>query len=128
MIDFKESYCDEHKHLRKESIKLYESKRYERDKQFIKFYNSSVWKDTRKSIMLRANGLCQYCLAEGTIQKAEVVDHYIPIKIDYEKRLDNENLVASCIRHNTLKEKDESKLRDNEMTLDEFKKRWPIGE
>lgn len=127
LIPFTETYCDDHKELKNESIKQYETFRYERDKQFIQFYNSKMWKDTRKSIMLRDNGLCQYCLAEGIIRNAEVIDHFIPIKDDFDKKLDADNLVASCIRHNTLKEQDERKVRNNEMTMELYKNRWRFG-
>nr|WP_275431606.1 HNH endonuclease signature motif containing protein [Mammaliicoccus sciuri] len=77
--------------------------------------------------MLRDDGLCQYCLAEGMIHKAEVIDHFIPIKDDFSKKLDADNLVASCIRHNTLKEIDEKKLRNNEITIEEYKNKWRFG-
>lgn len=127
LIPFTESYCDDHKELSKQIIKEYETKRYKRDKHFIQFYNSKMWKDTRKSIMLRDDGLCQYCLAEGMIHKAEVIDHFIPIKDDFSKKLDADNLVASCIRHNTLKEIDEKKLRNNEITIEEYKNKWRFG-
>lgn len=127
LIPFTETYCDDHKELTKQSNKDYETFRYERDKQFIKEYNKKIWKDTRKSIMLRDDGLCQYCLAEGTIQRAEVVDHFIPMRDAFDKRFDADNLVASCIRHNTLKEQDERRLRNNEITIEEFKNKWRFG-
>ncbi|MCQ9302688.1 HNH endonuclease [Mammaliicoccus sciuri] len=114
--------------MKNESTKSYETYRYERDKQFIKEYNSKVWKQTRKSIMLRDDGLCQYCLAEGIICKAEVVDHFIPMRDDFDKRFDADNLVASCIRHNTLKEKDEQRLRNKQITLEEYKNKWKYGD
>ncbi|MCD3219451.1 HNH endonuclease [Mammaliicoccus sciuri] len=128
LIPFTETYCDDHKDIKNESTKSYETFRYERDKQFIKEYNSKVWKQTRKSIMLRDDGLCQYCLAEGIISKAEVVDHFIPMRDDFDKRFDVDNLVASCIRHNTLKEKDEQRLRNKQITLEEYKSKWKYGD
>lgn len=124
LIDFKESYCDEHNYLKDEARKNYESKRYERDKTYIQFYNDSMWKETSKSTKLRHDGLCQYCLAKGYTRKAEVVDHFIPIKDDYDKRLDPDNLVSSCIRCNTLKEKDERLLRQNKISFEKYKEKW----
>jgi 5-methylcytosine-specific restriction protein A len=108
LIDFKESYCDEHKHLKNEYKKNYDSLRYERDKMFVRFYNSKQWKDTRRTVMLRDDNLCQNCLRNGLYTKANVVDHVIEVKDDYDKRLDTDNLEALCHEcHNnkTIREK-----------------------
>jgi 5-methylcytosine-specific restriction protein A len=108
LIDFKESYCDEHKHLKKEYKKNYDSFRYERDSLYVKFYNDKAWKDTRHSVMLAHDWLCAECLRNGMYTKADVVDHIIELKDDYDKRLDTDNLEALCHEcHNnkTIREK-----------------------
>ncbi|MDW3796450.1 hypothetical protein QI358_03405 [Staphylococcus saprophyticus] len=66
-------------------------------------------------------------MTNGQLHKAEVVDHFIPVKYDYELRLNMDNLVSSCIRHNTLKESDEKLLKENRMSLDAFKNKWRIA-
>ena len=127
LIDHKEKFCDEHKHLINESRNDYGKYRYQRDKRYAKFYTSTIWRQTRKSALTRDKWLCQYCLANGQLHKAEVVDHFIPVKYDYELRLNMDNLVSSCIRHNTLKESDEKLLKENRMSLDAFKNKWRIA-
>ena len=127
LIPFNETYCEEHQYIKEQSKQNYQKKRYKRDYKLIKFYNSSQWKSTRHSVMLRDNGLCRYCLHHDTVTRAEVVDHYYPIRDYYEKRLENGNLYACCIKCNTKKEKDENRLRNNEITTEEFRNRWQIG-
>lgn len=127
LINFNQSYCDEHKHLINEARNNYAQDRYERDKVYAQLYNSKAWRQARHSAAVRDHGLCQYCLHEGVVKKYEVIDHYIPLKYDFDKRLDLDNLVASCTYHNTIKEKDERLLRENKITLDEFKNRWQYG-
>lgn len=127
LINFNESYCNEHKHLINEARNNYAQHRYTRDKVYAQLYNSKAWREVRHSAAIRDKGLCQYCLYEGVLKNYEVVDHYIPIKHDFTKRLELDNLVASCIRHNTLKEKDERLLRSGQIDLHEFKRKWPFG-
>lgn len=124
LIDFKESYCEEHKHLKNQSRNEYGKYRYQRDKQYARFYTSAAWRQARRSALLRDNGLCQYCMGNGQLHKAEVVDHFLPVKYKFELRLDLDNLVSSCTRHNTLKENDEKLLINNKMSLKAFKKKW----
>lgn len=111
LINFTESYCDKHKELNKQSNKDYEKYRTERDKTYIKFYQSRQWKNTRKSVMLEQDGLCQECLRQGYYQQANVVDHIIELKDDWDKRLDKSNLRPLCHEHHNIKTKEEQKRR-----------------
>ena len=52
------------------------------------FITAKAWREVRRTAALRDNELCQYCLNQGIVKRYEVVDHFIPIKYDYEKRLD----------------------------------------
>lgn len=127
LINFNQSYCEEHSYLVNEDRNSYAQSRYAREKPIATFYNSKAWREVRRTAALRDNELCQYCLNQGIVKRYEVVDHFIPIKYDYEKRLDLDNLVASCIRHNTIKERDEKLLRQGKITLPDFKGRWQFG-
>ena len=124
LINFNESYCDEHESLKNESRKYYDSKRYSNDKQVRQTYNSQRWKDVRKGVMLRDNSLCQYCLHQGRYEVATLVDHFIPIRDAYEDRYNQDNLVSACDKCNTRKAIDEEKLRSNQITFEQFKERW----
>lgn len=120
MINFNESYCDEHKELKKEYKKNYDSFRYERDSMYITFYNSKEWKDARRSSMLRHDTLCQECLRNGSYTKADVVDHIVELRDDWDRRLDQDNLEPLCHTcHNikTIREKENrlsNKVKDEQ--------------
>ncbi|WP_241958157.1 HNH endonuclease [Staphylococcus epidermidis] len=116
LIDFRESYCDEHKQLNKQSEKDYDSMRYERDKTYIRFYNSKAWKQARHNAMLRYDYLCQECLRNGRYTKADVVDHITEIKDDWNKRLDKDNLEPLCHYHHNIKT-----IREKENRRNKFK-------
>ena len=120
LIDFTEKFCKKHEELNYE----YDRKRYKEDKEIRKTYSNKTWKNIRKNVLIRDDYLCQYCLANSHVVRAEVVDHYIPVRDAYENRYDENNLVASCIKCNTKKSYDEDKLRNNQITLEEYKSRW----
>lgn len=124
LINFNESYCDEHKQLKNESRKQFDKQRYEHDKEVRQTYNSTTWKHIRKGVMLRDNSLCQYCLHQGRYEVATLVDHFIPVRDAYEDRYNQDNLVSACDKCNTRKTTDEELLRSNKITIEEYKNRW----
>lgn len=123
LLNFTESYCEEHKNKTK-----YDKQRYIRDNKVMSVYNNKMWKDSRQSALVRDDYMCLYCLAKGYVKRAEVVDHYVPIRDDYDKRYDLDNLVSSCYRCNNLKAKHEEALRQGEMSTKEFSERWKYSE
>lgn len=124
LINFNLKFCDEHKSLKNESRKNYDSLRYSNDKQVRQTYNSQRWKHIRKGVMLRDNSLCRYCMYQGRYEVATLVDHFIPIRDAYEDRYNQDNLVSACNKCNTTKAIDEEKLRNKEITMTEFRNRW----
>ncbi len=65
-----------------------------------RFRSSTQW--TRKAIEIkeRDNYLCQVCLSKGKLNCTELETHHIiPLEEDYERRLDNDNLITLCHRH-----------------------------
>lgn len=116
LINFTDSYCEKHKDLNKKSNRDYERYRNERDKTYIQFYQRRQWKNTRKSVMLEYDWLCQECLKEGYYNQADVVDHIIELKDDWSKRLDKDNLIPLCHEHHNKKTKEEQKRRQQEKT------------
>lgn len=120
LISFTEKYCEKHK----EENNKYDKQRYSNDKKIRQTYNSQRWRSIRAYILIRDCHMCLYCLHNGIYTKSTVVDHYIPIRDSYERRYDADNLVSACVQCNTRKSVDEDKLRNNQITLEEFKSRW----
>ena len=70
-----ERYCKEHK---KNRYKQYDETK--RNKEAKKIYNSRQWRKVRETKMKECGGLCEMCLKEGRIVKADVVDHIVELK------------------------------------------------
>lgn len=101
VIDFSQKYCDkcqqEYETKQKEKQKRYDSEiRYKRDKKYHDFYNSPEWERIRQAAIARDHALCQDCLKEHRITPYDTVHHIDPIKSEWNKRLDLDNLVCLC--------------------------------
>lgn len=68
------------------------------------FYNSTAWVKLRKH-KISTNPLCEFCEKRGRVVLATEVDHIIPIKIDMDKSLDEDNLQSLCHRCHMIKTK-----------------------
>lgn len=74
--------------------------------EVIAFYHTSAWRHTRALALTRDKHLCQVCLKQGILTKANTVHHIVPIRkmengknkksIGWDKRLDLNNLEAIC--------------------------------
>src|SRR6056297_3255416 len=94
LIEAGHTYCE--KHGAKESTRR--NKRYDendRDPRLKKFYSSSRWRKLR-DIKLKRDPICEICEGKGRTRIATEVDHIIPIKVDWEKRLKLDNLQSLC--------------------------------
>lgn len=91
-----------------ERHKLYDS--HARDKHSTTFYRSKEWKAVSKVARQRDNNLCVQCLANNTIRKANVVDHIVPIKVDWSLRLSLANLQCLCHAHHNNKTASDKKI------------------
>lgn len=68
-----------------------------KDKEIVKFRNSKEWKNKRNEIGMRDKHLCRYCLKNNRIIYESIdVHHIIPLKNNFELRLDNNNLISLC--------------------------------
>lgn len=80
-----------------------------------KFRKSKQW--TKKSVEIRTRDkfLCQICIRNlyNTIDKYNFntleVHHIVSLKEDYDKRLDNDNLITLCCYHHKLADRGEIK-------------------
>ena len=99
------SYCDKHRHSaveqNKERHKYYD--KYRRNKKHDRFYHSSAWIKLRDYVRIRDNGVCQQCLNEKRITIGKPVDHIVPIAVDWDKRLDEDNVWLLCQACHTKK-------------------------
>lgn len=98
LVEYPRVYCTDHKEY-EDRLKHFKNKRYDNsrkdDKEF-KFYRTKAWKKFREYILSRDNDLCQECLKEDKITRGNLVHHIVPIREDYEKRLDFENCITVC--------------------------------
>ena len=80
------------------------------DRESDKFRNTAIWQKKRDEIKQKSKYLCEVCL-EGkhhtlnTINYKNIeVHHIVPIGEDYNKRLDNDNLICLCSFHHKMAE------------------------
>lgn len=76
---------------RSEEYRDYNRTRWNYDRDIKRFYNSKVWRETSKQVLLEADYICAMCGSEATM-----TDHIISVKQDWNRRLDRSNLQASC--------------------------------
>ena len=82
-----------------------------KDTKAVRFRNQRIWKRKAEEIKKRDKYLCQVCIrnlydTDRTLNYMDLsVHHIIPIEKDYEKRLDNNNLITLCRYHHDLAER-----------------------
>lgn len=89
-------------------------KKPQRKKQFNnknKFRSTNAWNIKRNDIRDRDKNLCQVCIRKlySTVQQYTYTDlevhHAVSLEDDFEKRLDDDNLITLCERHHEMAEK-----------------------
>ncbi|WP_250455985.1 HNH endonuclease, partial [Clostridium tertium] len=100
VIPYSMKVCDECKSKveleRKQNIKYYKQTTYERDSKYNKFYKSKEWNTVRQLAIVRDHALCKDCLDNNVITPYNTVHHIVPIKEDWSRRLDINNLICLC--------------------------------
>ncbi|WP_460578426.1 HNH endonuclease [Gracilibacillus alcaliphilus] len=87
--------------MAQESSRIYNQ--YKRNQKANSFYHSTEWTRVRKLALIRDNYLCQRCLKQKKLTKAQVVHHKVELLVDWSKRLDLDNLESLCHRcHNQI--------------------------
>lgn len=64
-----------------------------------RFRCTSAWQKKRAYIAARDRHLCRICLANGIYSHDIQVHHITPLAEDYDKRLDDDNLISLCPLH-----------------------------
>ncbi|MFS1519692.1 HNH endonuclease [Bacillus sp. SCS-151] len=109
-IDISLSRCTSCEGKQEERHKLYD--KYRRDKEADAFYKSKGWERVRLQARSRDKNLCQHCLKAKRIKVADMVDHIIPIKINWKLKLVLSNLQCLCNScHNKKTHDDRKKYR-----------------
>ena len=91
-------YCPTHQQAAEERKKREQAHydRHQRDRRATAFYRSKEWLATRQAVLVRDHGLCQECLRQGRITKADTVHHIVELREDWSRRLDPANLISLC--------------------------------
>ena len=87
---FKKGYC----------IECYKKERQdyndrERNDKYGKFYRSTEYKKFRQKLYIE-NPYCNRCLQDGKYVPSRICHHIIPIKEDFSKRFDENNIEFLC--------------------------------
>ena len=91
-----------------------------------RFRYTSAWQQKREEIKERDNYLCQICL-RGMYDRGSrrlhydnlSVHHAIKLESDYEKRLDNDNLITLCELHHKMADRNEIPYEAIKKIIDE---------
>lgn len=123
IIPGNEKYCDEHKKIVKEisseNHKHYKSRRTDKKEQA--FYNSKEWIIARDRTKRKFKGLCLYnYYVLNQIRYVDYVHHIVEIKEDWDKRLEEENLITCSdgihkLIHNAYNKSEQSKREMQEL-------------
>lgn len=73
------------------------------------FYHSQEWRAVRRAVLERDHYLCQTCKRNGIIKTGNTVDHIVPVRVDWSKRLDIDNLETICTSCHNKKHERNSK-------------------
>lgn len=74
--------------------------KYQRDKKSTDFYRSPIWQLTRQRVLSMDQNIDVYqYMTTGRIMIADTVHHIVPLKSDWNRRLDVSNLMS--LHHDT---------------------------
>lgn len=124
IIPINQPRCPEHPSRHKEYDN---SVRYIRDKKYHDYYLSGEWKAAKAAAVSEVNGVCVYSFYfEKKLIPYDEVHHIVPLKDDWERRNDVDNLIPlthQAHMHIETEYKNGDKRRTQEL-LFEFKKRF----
>ena len=105
-----QTYCEEHR--QQESSRRNERyDRYERDDKLSKFYGSGRWQKVREK-QIKQQPLCEMCMEKGKTKQADVVDHIVPVRVDWNKRFVMSNLQSLCYKCHAKKTQEDKRKYD----------------
>lgn len=81
---------------KEKAFKERDNEQAKRNSQNRRFRATSAWRKKSASIRLRDKNLCLVCLNQGRYVPGESVHHIVSLKEDFNKRLDDDNLITLC--------------------------------
>lgn len=114
-------YCGrvhDRKHICQPKKEAQQRRQKKKDTPETRFRYTKQWKDKRESIRVRDRQVCQLCIRG--LHKPErqfeteglSVHHIVPVAEDWDRRLDDYNLITLCQRHHEMAEKGEVKREE----------------
>lgn len=98
-----------------------------------RFRSTIDWQRKAEEIKERDHFICQACLREmkGTVKRLTYenleVHHAIPLREDFDKRLDNDNLICLCCMHHKMADRGELSYKEIEEMIREQENKTPRG-
>ena len=112
----KDSYCEEHKHIQVEKeLKRHRHYNKQRDPVLKKFYNSKEWRMLSQHIMSINHYLCIGCSTPNRPMIANLVDHIVPVLVDWSLRLVPNNCQPLCHDCHNKKTSEDKKIYGNRL-------------
>lgn len=96
------------------------------DEYYDEFYHSNEWKEVRQAVLERDHYLCQICKRHGVVRQATTVHHLIPLRTDYSKRLEMDNLETICQSCHNKEHNERSKRLSQKKLKNKIQKRNDI--
>ena len=93
-----------------------------RDSKADRFRNTQVWRKKARAIMRRDYHCCRVCAERGRIETRGLSVHHItPLADDFDKRLDDDNLITLCREHHEEAERGGIRAKDlRDLAMAEF--------
>ncbi|MHC5269673.1 HNH endonuclease [Enterococcus sp. LJL98] len=107
LVNYTVRYCRKHEQV---SEKQNYQDRVAKDGKYLHFYNGRSWRTLSRLYRLK-NPICEVCLLNNVIKKADVVDHILEVKDRWDLRLDEKNLQSMCHSCHNTKTAEEKRRR-----------------
>lgn len=87
---------------RREEYQEYNKDRWKYQNDLMKLYNSKSWRQLSKLVLNEYYYVCRMCGGDATL-----ADHIIPVRVDWSKRLDKDNIQPLCESCHAIKTKED---------------------
>lgn len=89
---------------RQDEYTNYNKDRWKYQRELKQFYNSVAWRQLSKQVLNESFYVCKRCGKDATL-----ADHIVPIKVDWNKRLDKDNIQPLCEACHAVKTKEDKR-------------------
>ena len=102
---------------KEQKIRERQSQRTNRNKKVYDFHRSHKWKQKSMDVRERDEFCCQVCIwgrfrSQCGFETENIsVHHIVPIAEEWDRRLDDENLITLCSKHHEMAERGEIKRK-----------------